>query len=261
MVADASHWLVPRSFNSASDKLSENNPTQTWETIKSSKRCDSIRLLDGTEKKDPGSIRFVCISNTHSFTESLGTKIPGGDVLIHAGDFTNVGESSDVIAFNDFLEKLPHKHKIVIAGSHDLSFDTSTFDSTFPRFCRGNIEEHRNAKSLLTNCTYLEDSGVEIYGIKIWGSPWTPWFYDWAFNVERGNECRSKWDLIPDDVDILITHGPPLGYGDLCEYGQRAGCLDLLRTVQVCLNKNSKKLTQFSSFILEMPAHCDAVDI
>ena len=252
---------VPRLIKLARDRQSANDPTQTWELMKSSKRCDVIRLLDGTEEKDPGSIRFVCIGDTHNLTGGFEKQIPAGDVLIHAGDFTNVGESSDVIAFNDFLEKLPHKHKIVIAGNHDLSFDTSTFDSTFPRFCRGNIEEHGNAKSLLTNCTYLEDSGVEIYGIKIWGSPWTPWFYDWAFNVERGNECRSKWDLIPDDVDILITHGPPLGYGDLCEYGQRAGCLDLLRTVQVCLNKNSKKLTQFSSFILEMPAHCDAVDI
>jgi hypothetical protein len=235
LVANAFHWLrqILRMFTLADDQFSGDSPTQKWETLKLSKTCDKIRLLDGSEEKAPGSVRFVCISDTHGFTEGLEKTIPEGDVLIHSGDFTIVGESSDVIAFNAFLKKLPHKHKIVIAGNHDLSFDTATFDSTYQRFGRGNKEDHRHAKDLLTNCTYLEDSAIQLYGIKIWGSPWTPWFYDWAFNIERGQECKSKWDMIPDDTDVLITHGPPLGYGDLCQSGQRAGCLDLLRTVQV----------------------------
>ena len=59
-----------------------------------------------------------------------------------------------------------------------------------------------------------------------------PEFYDWAFNLPRGQACQDKWDLIPEGVDVLVTHGPPLGHGDLCTSGQRAGCLQLLHTVQ-----------------------------
>ena len=87
-------------------------------------------------------------------------------------------------------------------------------------------------KKELTNCKYLQDSTTEIYGIKIYGTPWQPKFCGWAFNLERGQELMDKWDLIPDDTDILITHTPPVGYGDLCSSGTRAGCVDLLLSVQ-----------------------------
>lgn len=59
-----------------------------------------------------------------------------------------------------------------------------------------------------------------------------PEFGGWAFNLERGQSCQDKWDLIPSDVDILVTHGPPIGHGDLCRGGGRAGCVQLLQTVQ-----------------------------
>jgi hypothetical protein len=87
-------------------------------------------------------------------------------------------------------------------------------------------------KKELTNCTYLEDCATEIYGVKIYGTPWQPKFCGWAFNLERGQQLMEKWDLIPDDTDVLITHTPPLGYGDLCATGDRAGCVDLLMSVQ-----------------------------
>jgi len=73
-------------------------------------------------------------------------------------------------------------------------------------------EEPKVVKQLLRNCTYLEDSGTVINGIRIWGSPWQPWFCDWAFNVERG-ELMKYWKLIPTDTDVLMTHGPPIGHG------------------------------------------------
>ncbi len=57
----------------------------------------------------------------------------------------------------------------------------------------------------------MEDEPTNVYGIKIWGSPWQPWFYDWGFNLERGEKCLEKWNLIPKDTDILLTHGPPIG--------------------------------------------------
>ncbi len=59
-----------------------------------------------------------------------------------------------------------------------------------------------------------------------------PEFGGWAFNLVRGQSCQDKWDLIPEGVDLLMTHGPPLGYGDLCKGGHRAGCLQLLHTIQ-----------------------------
>lgn len=59
-----------------------------------------------------------------------------------------------------------------------------------------------------------------------------PEYCNWAFNLPRGTSCLEKWDAIPEDTDILITHTPPVGHGDLCCTGVRAGCVDLLSTVQ-----------------------------
>ena len=96
----------------------------------------------------------------------------------------------------------------------------------------GQVSNPSEVKKELTNCTYLQDSWTEVYGLKIYGTPWQPMFCGWAFNLERGEKLLQKWDLIPDDTDILITHTPPVGYGDLCATGVRAGCVDLLTTVQ-----------------------------
>ena len=159
-------------------------------------------------------MKIIAISDTHGLHGSL--KIPNGDLLIHAGDLTRHGTLDDVREFNDFLSNLPHPHKIVIAGNHDLCF-----------------EKYRKAcEEILTNCIYLQDQEVIIDGVKFYGSPWQPWFYDWAFNLERGPEIRAKWDLIPEDTDVLITHGPPYGIGDLTFHKDNAGCQDLLEVVE-----------------------------
>ena len=85
----------------------------------------------------------------------------------------------------------------------------------------------------IPNCEYLLDSGTTVRGLKVWGSPWQPEFYNWGFNLERGQPCREKWQLIPAGTDVLLTHGPPLGHGDLCLPARaRAGCLDLLGEIQ-----------------------------
>ena len=85
----------------------------------------------------------------------------------------------------------------------------------------------------IPNCEYLLDSGTSVRGIQVWGSPWQPEFYSWGFNLVRGQACREKWQLIPEQTDVLMTHGPPLGHGDLCLPGRnRAGCLDLLAELQ-----------------------------
>ncbi len=159
-------------------------------------------------------MKFVCLADTHTIHDRI--TVPDGDVLLCAGDFTNYGSKKDVKIFNSYLSTLSHPYKVVIAGNHDFLFEKNP----------------SVARSLLTNCVYLEDSGIEIEGVKIYGSPWQPWFLDWAFNLPRGPALKAKWDLIPPDTDILITHGPPYSHGDQTVRGDFAGCADLLHTIQ-----------------------------
>ena len=79
---------------------------------------------------------------------------------------------------------------------------------------------------------YLNDSGVTIEGINIWGSPVTPWFYNWAFNRHRGEEILKHWELIPANTNVLMTHGPVLGIHDSVINGEHVGCRDLLEKVK-----------------------------
>jgi Icc-related predicted phosphoesterase len=158
-------------------------------------------------------IRLVLLSDTHGL--HAGLTIPEGDVLIHAGDLTRHGSLDDVVEFNAYLGSLPHPHKIVIAGNHDWCFE----------------REPAQAQKLLTNALYLQDSAVTIDGLKFYGSPWQPWFFDWAFNLPRGPELRKKWDLIPQDTAVLITHGPPIGILDQTTRNEQAGCEELLAAV------------------------------
>lgn len=66
-------------------------------------------------------------------------------------------------------------------------------------------------ESICSKLIYLEDQSVEINGVKIYGSPWQPLYHDWAFQLEKGEQIKRMWDLIPPDVDVLLTHGPPTG--------------------------------------------------
>jgi Icc-related predicted phosphoesterase len=159
-------------------------------------------------------ISIVIISDTHGFHQSVD--IPEGDILIHAGDLTHHGEIEEVVKLNDFLGTLPHPKKIIIAGNHDFCFERDS------EACRAS----------LTNAIYLQDQAVVVEGIRFYGSPWQPWFYDWAFNLQRGPEIRTKWDLIPEDTDVLITHAPPFRHGDRTMMGERVGCQDLLEVVK-----------------------------
>ena len=100
--------------------------------------------------------------------------------------------------------------------NHDISFDNKYYERGWSRFHRKKYDVETRAalkRGLSDVCTYLEDSASIIEGYKVYGSPWQPEFCDWAFNLERGQPCRDKWKLIPDDTDVLITHGPPHGHG------------------------------------------------
>ncbi len=160
-------------------------------------------------------LRIVCLSDTHNFNEEI--TVPDGDVLIHAGDATMRGTIDEIVFFNQWFKKQPHRHKIFVAGNHDWLFETN----------------NRLARELLDNSIcYLQDSHIEIEGLKIYGSPWQPRFYDWAFNLNRGEEMAEKWKMIPADTDILITHGPPHEILDLTPNGDSAGCEELRKIVE-----------------------------
>jgi len=156
-------------------------------------------------------MRIVCISDTHGQTSAL--QIPDGDILIVAGDVCLSGSSFELELFNDFLGLLPHTHKLVIAGNHDWPFFFQT---------------QEEIRALLNNAIYLEDSGIEINGVNFYGSPWQPDFHNWAYNLPRGEPLAQMWEMIPDDTDVLITHGPPYGILDRVYSGDHVGCEDLL---------------------------------
>jgi predicted phosphodiesterase len=160
-------------------------------------------------------LKFVTISDTHGKHDSLS--LPVGDVLIHAGDCTSRGSELEVINFLNWFSKQDFEHKILIAGNHDFYFERAP--------------ELEIEKIIPQNIIYLNDSGTIINGLKIWGSPITPWFYNWAFNRHRGAPIQKHWNLIPLDTDILITHGPVFRYLDATTSGHNAGCENLLHKV------------------------------
>jgi Icc-related predicted phosphoesterase len=165
-------------------------------------------------------MKIISISDTHNKHREI-KHIPDGDVLVHAGDITNVGEVGVLGDFADWMSQFPHK-KVIIAGNHDLAFTRSS---------REYILKYFEEKGII----YLEDSGVEIDGVRFWGSPFQPEFHNWAFNLPRGKALIEKWAMIPDDTSVLITHGPPYQILDKAPRGvfdyEHVGCKDLLERI------------------------------
>lgn len=157
-------------------------------------------------------MRIVCVSDTHNKLDRI--QVPDGDILIHAGDLTRKGHMQEIARAARHLALLPHKHKVVIAGNHDWGLQHSR------GLCRLLLTEK--------GICYLEESEAEICGLRFWGSPWTPWFLGWAFNWPQGESMKRLWDQIPDNADVVVTHGPPRGHGDRTEDGRDEGCPDLL---------------------------------
>lgn len=170
--------------------------------------------------------RLTFISDTHTKHEKLNGFLPGGDILLCAGDISSRGHKTELENFFKWFDGIDnYDHKIFIAGNHDFGFQ----------------DEPETIKGLLTGyktIDYLQDEYLGIQDgdepeLKIWGSPWQPEFHNWAFNLPRGEKIKEKWDLIPDDVDILITHGPAFGKLDYVPYdGLNVGCEELLKRIE-----------------------------
>ena len=161
-------------------------------------------------------MKFIAISDTHGLHAQL--QLPKGDVLLHAGDICSRGTEKEALNFLAWFREQDYKYKIFIAGNHDFYFEKNTSALI--------------NKIIPENVIYLCDSGAQIEGINIWGSPVSPWFYNWAFNRYRGSDIKKHWAKIPHHTDILITHGPVFGKLDITVQGEQVGCVDLLNALE-----------------------------
>ncbi len=162
--------------------------------------------------------------------------IPDGDILVHSGDLCRYGSRDNVDEFSEWFASQPHEHKVVIAGNHDAA-----------------LQKYLGYGQIFTvkGIHYLEDTGVEIEGLKFWGSPWTLPFQSWSFMLEEEGLTR-KWSLIPADTDVLITHGPPAGVLDLTDLeGVLAGSLTLGYRIDSLTNFYERPLVHIFGHIHE----------
>ena len=151
-------------------------------------------------------MKILAISDTHCMHNDI--IIPEGvDMIIHAGDISNSKtiyiNEQECLNFLHWYHNLNIKYKILVAGNHDRSLEKGVFGLN-------------KLSSTFTSIIYLENKLIEIEGLKIYGSPFTPTFNDWFF-MRNLNSLNKMWENSPNDVDILITHGPPKYILDLSE--------------------------------------------
>ncbi len=164
-------------------------------------------------------LRLVALSDTHSMHRNI--TVPDGDVLIHCGDFCGYGRLDEFVDFVEWFSTQPHKYKLFTAGNHDIIVERSL------EACRSRIPG---------NVRMLIDQDLDIEGIKFYGAPWVPKFGNWSFMRPRGAKMREVWDRITSGTNVLITHGPPYGHGDVAPAYHTAnpkvaGCMELLNAV------------------------------
>ena len=150
-------------------------------------------------------MKMTIISDTHGKHSELTKDLIGGDLLIHCGDSMTTGyNEQELISFCEWFDSIKsYKCKIFIAGNHCRIFED-------------NPQKANEIVSKYKTIIYLQDNYITYEGFKIFGSPWQPEFYSWAFNLPRnGMGLASKWKMIPLDTDILITHSPAHNIGTL----------------------------------------------
>ena len=159
--------------------------------------------------------RIVVMSDTHMLHHMLD--VPDGDIVVHCGDWSSADEVAQYEDFFAWYSALPHRYKILVAGNHE------SLMSGFGKLMRRKIP---------SNIAYLEDARTTIQGLKFWGSPRTVGFQWMAFTHRKIDRPERIWAAIPDDTDVLVTHGPPHGILDRNHGGQHIGDRDLLERVQ-----------------------------
>jgi predicted phosphodiesterase len=197
--------------------------------------------------------KIVAISDTHNRHNKI--KLPEGDIIIHAGDATGRGEEWEVKKFLKWYGKTPYNVKVFVAGNHDFLFEKDP--KLAEKLCKDNgiiyLNDSGVEVQLQAGYPYINESLPDIPKIKIWGSPVQPHFCNWAFNRARDDKdfvfgrggyvkayplIKPHWDMIPEDTNILVTHGPPykildeLLFVDGTPKGEFVGCEELAKRVK-----------------------------
>lgn len=176
--------------------------------------------------------KILIISDTHGIHPPIDT-LPAADLFIHAGDIMNSGrEFGEIAWFNSWLKDVPvpKLKRLICLGNHDIAFDETHSAS--------NARIAGLARKLLTEGILVQDEAVQIHELKLYFSPWSPRFFDWGFQVDRGESAAKTWAKIPDDTEILVTHGPPYGILDQAKLGEseHVGCEELSKRVKELKN-------------------------
>lgn len=185
-------------------------------------------------------ITAVCVSDTHNCQVE---NVPNGDLLVHAGDLTSKGTVSELHNQLNWLNSLPHEHKVIIGGNHDLCLDRAFLDKQQEQAKGGGKSlpgrDLLGSESLdWGNLTYLQDQAVTLHFankrssngnssriLKIFGSPYTPRFGNFAFQYDPKHD---RWaGKIPNNTDIVLVHGPPLCHLDTNPFGASVRCVYL----------------------------------
>ena len=159
-------------------------------------------------------MKIVFISDTHGLHDEL--ELPKGDLIIHGGDISDRGTREEVVSFLNWFTKLDFSIKIFIGGNHDIFLDENPVDLL---------------ELIPSNIIYLRNNSVEINGMRIWGSPVTPDFENWAFGKSR-KAMEEHWKYMPKEIDVLLTHTPPFGILDKSSEQTALGCEYLLSKVK-----------------------------
>ena len=159
-------------------------------------------------------MKLVILSDNHA---EYNFDVPDGDILIHAGDFSFTGSFTEICDFIELMNKQPHKYKLWIPGNHEIG-----------------LQNHSHTIEVIdkeTEALCIHNKEHEIDGIKFFGSAFTPEVRNWAFMYNK-EQAKKYWENAPDEVDVLITHGPPYGYLDMSDEGENLGCKSLLKYIE-----------------------------
>ena len=159
-------------------------------------------------------MKITIISDTHMQHEKLG--VLRGDVLIHCGDsgFGFDHSDADVDSLDDWFGRQEFDRILYVGGNHDFAIE----------------KRARTGHQVFRNAAYLEDAPLQYRGINFYGAPWIPELEGWAFH-RPAPEIRERWELIPPETDILITHTPPHNILDRNRRGKACGCPELRKRV------------------------------
>lgn len=190
------------------------------------------------------NMKLVVISDTHG---KLIHRLPLGDVLIHCGDYSSFGTFEETKRFFDWFSSFPHKIKIVVPGNHEVEI--------CPRKNGVNVDKILSLIRSYDGIHFLIDKEVVIDGVKFFGTPWCngdPFImHRWGFFIGGDRERKEKFEAIPDDVDVLISHIPPWLILDDCDR-RHLGCFELRRRV-----KQTKPLVHCFGHIHDANGHLE----